>query len=845
MRNFLALTLVLFSVALSAQVVLRGRVVDGENGQSVPFAGINVNDSRSGFTADADGVFEIRWNAPITHIYVRAFGYNRKRVEIDPATRDIVVRISTASDELNEVEVIAGENPLHKIIRKVIDHRDENNPTELDAFKYQTYSKVLFTIAIDSAMPDFDTAFAPLDTANPGSGWDTDSVQKVDSSGFFARQFASQQHIFMMESVTERKFKSPRDNERVLASRVSGLKTPLFVLISSEMQSFSFYDNYINILGSDRVSPIAPGAIGRYAYIPKDTLYEGSDTIFVIKYFPVKGHRFKGVDGELYITSNNWAVTEVIARPTHQDILGVVTDTSGTVFGVEIHQTYDLVEGHWFPREMMLNFRQFAQDDFGASTIAESNADVDLVGFGRTLIKNIEINPDLSRSDIDRVSVAVDYDATEKDDAFWYQYRGDSLDAREKRTYEFMDSVGQELDIERKIKWLMALTTGKLRWGYFDFNIDRIVRYNVYEGFRLGAGVQTSPKLSNWFSIGGHFGYGFKDKVWKYGYFGEIYLDKSTEATLYGGYDYDIYEIAGTSYKLQRKTIFGSSDYRFLNIPTFDEISDVYGGFRYRIWPNLQMDVSLHRQNRLTMSDYAYRYTDEQGDINLNGFNVLFARLELEYAPNDRYMSGPFGLRPIEITYPRFRLAYEESFDNVFDRSFPYHKINAEAAHQIKRVYTGITTLTLSGSYVSGDVPYTFLSGPQANGVGALSDFTFTNAISSARSFETMPFNQFAADAYVALDIRHSFEDRLFTIGSWAPKIDVLWRSTIGTLSNPELHTGFELQSLEHGYHEVGLEINELINGLGIGFYQRFGAYYSGAYGDNAAVKLTYRTSVF
>lgn len=846
MRVLFFCAALLCAVSLYAQTTLNGRVIDSESGADVPFAGITYNDEDFGVTGDASGRFSIRSSQTIVRLNIRAFGYDSKVVNVPAGAAEITVRLTPSNTVLAEVEVEAGENPLHRIIRNVIANRDRNDPESLDAFSYETYSKFLFTVVGDTAGPLIDTVFMPLDEANPDMGVNRDSIVRIDSSNFYLKEFMDTQHLFLMESVTERTYASPRDNEKVLASRISGLQTPLFVLLSNEMQSFSFYDNYISIMGSERVNPVAPGAIGRYVYLPLDTTYQGSDTTFIIKYYPVKGHRFKGLDGELSITTDGWAVRRVIARPTGQDILGVVTGDR-TVFGVEIHQTYSKIADHWFPRELSMDFKDFTQEEDGTSSaVGMETGDGSLVGFGRTRLQNIRINPEIDRSDVPRITVQIEEDAAEKDETFWLQYRGDSLDAREVRTYEVMDSIGEELNIEQKIKWLMAFTTGKVRWGYFDFLIDKLLRYNTYEGFRLGLGLQTSPKLSERFSVGGHVAYGFGDKVWKYGYFGEIYLDKTTEATLYGGYDFDIHEAATTRYSLQRRTIFGSQDYRILNIPVFDQVSDVYGGFRYRIWPNLRADISFHRQNRVNTADYGFRYTTEDEDLLIAGYNVAFAKLELEYAPHDEYIAGPFGLRALEITYPRFRFSYEEGFDNLFDRNFPFRRVDAQAIHQIRRVYLGTTTLFFGGSYLQGDVPYGMLAGPEANGVGdGLTWETFTGAFGSYRSFETMPFNRFAANGYVVMDIRHSFEDRLFNIGTWAPTVAVVYRTTFGVLDHPESHIGFDLEATDKGYHEAGVEINQMYNGLGLGFYQRFGPYYSGDYSNNIGLKLTYRTTLF
>lgn len=846
MKRILSLSaLLLCSVLTWGQTVLSGVVVDAETQQRIPFAGVTINDENTGITTNAEGEFRISTSLDVRFLSVRAFGYEKRKFIIGNQSSNLVIALNTAETMLTEVAVIAGENPLHRIIRKVIANRDNNNPTALDAFKYETYSKVLFTILGDTTGPAIDTIFHIVDSSDLDLAVNRDSIVRIDSSTYHRRQFMKTQHLFIMESITERTYVDPRDNEKVLATEIAGLQTPLFALIATEMQSFSFYDNYIRILGSDRVNPVAPGAIGRYVYLPSDTILDGTDTTFVIEYYPVKGHRFKGLDGELYITTDGWAVKKVIARPTGQDILGIVTGPS-TVFGVEIHQTYEKVSDHWFPKELSLDFRQFETQEDGSSAAVsvQTGDDETLYGFGKTEIKNIQINPDIRTSEVDRISVAIEPDAGEKSEEFWNSYRGDSLDAREKRTYEVVDSISEEFDVERKLKWLMALSTGKIRWGYFDINIDKLLRYNVYEGFRLGLGAQTSPKLSEWFSIGGNVAYGFKDKVWKYGYFGEIYLNKSTESTLYGGYEFDIYEAAGTRFRLQRSTIFGDADYHFLNIPTFDEVSDAYFGIRHRIWPNWRVDLSVHRQNRFSTGAYSHIHESDP-NVSINGYNLGFARLEMEYAPHDRYVSGPFGLRSLEKTYPRFRFAYEESIDDLFDVNYPYRRVDAQAIHQIRRVYLGTTTFSLMGSYIDGDVPYGILAGPESNASGGFSWRNFTNAIASFRSFETMPFNKYATNAYVHFDFRHSFEDRLFNIGTWAPGVDVVYRTAWGTLDHPESHVGFDLEGLDKVYHEAGIEVNRMWEGIGIGFYQRFGPYYSGEYSDNISVKLTYRLSLF
>ena len=56
----------------------------------------------------------------------------------------------------------------------------------------------------------------------------------------------NKQHAFITETVTERDYLYPeKTKEKIKAVKISGLKNPMFVLIASQFQSFSFYKDYM------------------------------------------------------------------------------------------------------------------------------------------------------------------------------------------------------------------------------------------------------------------------------------------------------------------------------------------------------------------------------------------------------------------------------------------------------------------------------------------------------------------------------------------------------------------------------------------------------------------------
>ena len=127
------------------------------------------------------------------------------------------------------------------------------------------------------------------------------------------------------------------------------------------------------------------------------------------------------------------------------------------------------------------------------------------------------MNPDLKNREFGSVVVDVNPEAAHRDPEYWMNYRIDSLSQKEINTYDFVDSISKEANLDKAAKTFESLITGKIPWGYIDLDINRFLKYNSYEGFALGVGVHTNDRVSQVFKIGGFVRYGFKDKAFKYG----------------------------------------------------------------------------------------------------------------------------------------------------------------------------------------------------------------------------------------------------------------------------------------------------------------------------------------
>lgn len=810
------------SQAFAQVTSIKGKVVDAKSGNPMPFVNITVNGGRIGTASDIDGKFSITIQAPIQHLDFSFIGYTKKKVSLSGSETYIKVEMVEEVSTLKEVSVVAGENPAHRIIRKAVKNKDLNNPEKIPAFNYKTYSKFFVTVNTDSMVPEPDTLeIAEADT----------SYTEIDSSEFEFVDFFDKQHIFMMETVTERKFLAPsRDNETILANRVSGFKNPLFSLIITQLQSFSFYGDYISIAGDKYLNPITRGSTRKYFFIIEDTTYNSAeDTVYIVSFRPKPNYGFQPLKGLVYINTSDWAIQNVIAEPAEDD---------GEGFRITIEQQYKRFGDHtWFP--LQLNAEIILGNIIVGNAVPYARM--------RTYLKDVNLNAPLKRKDISRADMSIDEKAVDNADKILLDMRVDSLSAKEAETYRVIDSIGEAEDLDRRLRILTAFFRGTIPVYFVDLELDKFINYNRYEGVRLGAGGHTNFRMSEWFKMGGYFAYGFKDEVWKYGWDMETQLHKHSNLKLKWGYQFDIFETGGANFIQRKNGTLAQDNYRRLFIPQWDEAQKYFTSITYDPTPKLKGMLQFQRENRITIGDYLYNYQRATEPVLQNGFNYTEVIASMRYAPNEKYIEGTeFGNINYSRGYPIVYLQYTRGLNNVLDGNFNYNKVDFKMEYRRQSVSFGESVFELKGGTVLDDVPFSKLYAGTSNMINS-SQYFDRVTVSDRSSFETMRFNEFLMDSYIHLMWRQDFRSLFFRRGKFAPHIEVVSRAIWGDLRSPELHENISTQDLSDIYYESGIELNKLYEtwpaGFGLGFYYRYGPYSLPNFEDNFAVKLTSKFS--
>lgn len=413
------------------------------------------------------------------------------------------------------------------------------------------------------------------------------------------------------------------------------------------------------------------------------------------------------------------------------------------------------------------------------------------------------------------------------DDQLSLEQKAQELSEIEKETLRIIDSISKVEKLER----IETLTSGNIPVGWFYLPLNKLLDYNNYEGFRLGLGIMTNEKLSNYFSIGGYFGYGFKDKDWKYG--GDLILNlhKKSESKIHFSYMNDVIEKSGYSF-LEKLDFSTSEIYRRLLIKDMELIEKYQFEYNALIFEYFRFNIYINQSSITATDDYRFD-SDLASATNSFSFNEI--GFQFRYAYKEKFKQTAKTKYSLGTNYP-ILFGNLSKGTNWFNGEYEYTKIEAKITKTFKTKTFGDTRLALVGGLASGNVPISKLY----NGHGSHGSFSFE----AENSFGTMRMGEFYSDRFFYIFLKHNFGNLIINSEIFKPEFVVVNNFGIGELSQNTNHqTTVPIQSIEKGYYESGLLINKILNssfsGIGFGIFYRYGSYSFTNTADNFSYKLT------
>jgi hypothetical protein len=828
-RSSSLLFFLFFSFSLAGQELytVSGKVIDYDSKEPLAFVNIIINDNnRAGGTTDIDGKFRLTYNQRIRTITLSYVGYLQQTYPIGSKTSNLLIPLKQTELELSQVEILPGINPAHRIIQNAINNREINDPEKLKSFSYTSYDKTVFTLDIDTSLNrDFKK-----DTlgSQPNSGLtvefqvNSDSLKKdttkTDTLDKLLSKIINQQYLFLMENVTKRKFLAPdRNYNQVVATKMSGFKDPVFVFLTTQIQSFSFYKPFITIFQQNYVNPISGGSLNKYFFKIEDTTYQGKDTVYIIRFRPRKGTNFDGLKGVISINTNKWGIQNVIAEPSEGQ----------AGFKIRIQQMYEMIDStDWFP--VQLNTDIF----FNNLRVGKYRA----IGSGRSYIRDIVLNPDLVRREFNHLDVEVDKDAGNRKDDYWNQFRVDSLTSKDRKTYQVLDSIGKANNFDKMAKTFQTLLSGRIPWKFLDIDINRIVNYNTYEGIVLGLGLHTNDHMLTWLKIGGFYQYAFAISTSKYGGDAAFLLSKRYDIAIKGGYSYDLTESGGVQFPENYESVI-TGNWRQLLIKKLDRTQNANLSFTVRMRKYMLLNFGISQSfKKSTTFDLATQ--EENVTILQDEFHFTELTGGFKWAYGEKFIQTVNNKISLGTNFPIVWFQYTHGLKGFLDGQYEYNRYDLKIKKTFRIKYLGKLSFQFDAGWVDQPIPATNLY------YGNASYRMFT--IYAPNSFATMRMNEFLDNKYLSLYIYHDFGYLLYKGKKWFhPEFAIAQNIGFGWLDNPERYAYILQQPkpMDLGFYESGLLINNLVDlkiySLGIGAFYRWGPYSFDYAGNNFAYKIS------
>ena len=812
-----------FTLSLQAQFQVNGIIKDSESKKALPFATIKTENHFSTIS-DVDGKFNFILISEPQTLTISYVGYESKTIALSELNSFLTVYLMSKTDELKEV-TITNVNPANAIITKVIQKRDANNPEQkLNYFQFKSYNKLLVTANPDSIVGKIDTIFVNQVTK--------DKVVKIDSTDYKFKKIIDKQHLFLTEKVSQFQFQKPVLKETILGTKMAGFKEPIYEILGFGLQSFSVYNDKYELFETKYKSPISNNALKEYRYKILDTTSIGDREVVVI-YF--KNKNKKGLEGLLYIDTESYAIAKAVMRIRGVlDISGIheFTYLSNEKLWFPIKKDFKIVKGKSKEPTKMLGGRiEFSAEDDDETSTKKDASDYTYLSsemqvFDLIVNKTVKIKKS-------SVIIEVQENAIKRDDAFWNKNRTDSLDIRSERTYFVLDSVVTKQNIERKIRLGRKLFTGYVPVGIFDFDMRYLLSYNNFEGFRFGIGGITNDRLSKKIRFEGYTAYGLKDEALKYNVGTAIRVGNFSNTWIGGSYTDDVREIASVTFATDKR-VFKIYDPRPINISTFYNHKTWRGYIETKIIPKTETIWQISHSEISPLFNYAFNYDNHL----YTDFTMSTVMVSAQWNPFSDYMQTPNGKIEFEKRFPKFSLQFTKSLPNFFANDFDFVKIDTRIEYEKKYLNGQKSAVLLQAGYAFGALPLTHLYNTSPNNL-TKDNILQRITIAGKNSFETMYFNEFFSSEYVMLQLKHGSK-RVELFKKVKPTFILVTRMAWGNLQHSERHIGIGYKTLNQGFFESGIELNQIYKGFGLTGFYRYGPNQLPRFEDNLAVKLSF-----
>jgi len=796
--------LALQGIALAQSTRVKGRVVDSETGEGIPFAGLFFKNTYIGVSSDLDGYYSLETkdeNAKV--LSAQILGYESQEVTVKAnAYNEINFTLKPIYSSLNSVTIKADDHKVRRLLNRINENKERNNPDLRPSYECDTYTKMeLDLVEADKFLTgkklrkNFDFVFDYMDTS------------VVNGMSYLP--------TMITETIAHNYHQiSPGvDREEIIANRVSGIdNTPTIAQFTGSMHAkTNLYDNFLDIFDVQIPSPISNSGTTYYNYYLIDSLDIAGRKTYKVRFHP-KYVSSPVFDGEFNVDAEDYAIQEAHVKLRRE---ATVNWVKNMVIDIENQRGDSL----WFYKHEKL-YVEFSPDKKDSTKI--------MTFFGTRQIDytnpvyNKPIKESIQKANNNVLSKR---NVVINDDRFWQAARPSPLTEKEQGIYNMVDSVKAVPAFNGLYNFAQAFTN-----GFYDFDklafgpYYKVVSFNTLEGTRLQVGGRTTFKFSKTNRYTAYVGYGTRDHNLKGSFTLEHMYSNDPFRKLTITAKQDVRQMGRSEDAFVEGNIMssimskGNSD----KLSPIREYSAVY---EHEVNPRFTNTFALEFK-RILSNDFVPMITPQGDPIKSVGTNQL--RYTARFSWDEIVTRGPFERYFMYSDYPIITLNMQGSVKGLGENTYSYFRPEVIVNYRFNIPPLGLSKITFNAGKIFGQVPYPLLKLHEGNG----------SYYYDPGAFACMDFYEFASDEWMTLFYTHNFKG--FFLGK-VPLIRKLgWRENImlkaayGTLSDKNNGTftlGSQskapllfpegMSSLEKPYVEVGVGVNNIFQLFRVDAYRR------------------------
>lgn len=799
--NRLCIFLLLNCLTISAfaqMYTIKGRVLDADTKEGLPFSDVYFVGTTIGVSTDENGNYEIHALVLPDTLAASALGYDiLKKVVKRDTFQTIEFYLNSNSLNLQEIVVLAGENPANAVVRGIIQNKDKNKLENNDTYQYESYSKVELDLENISPklrqsklLKPFDFVFENIDSTSDEKPFLPVYINEAVSNVYYVKGKGEPKTVLTAQRT------SGADNETII-EYIKKIHAP-----------FSIYDNWIYVLEKPFVSPFSDQGLGYYEYYIIDSTYMNGHWSRQLKFKP-KRKQENTFFGTFWVADTSFAVQRVDMRMSPDVNINLVQR-------IIIYQEFQPRDSAWLPviQKMIVDFIPTKDVPGIIARRTESFRDI--------VLNHPETRVAFAKSDDNYYR----QEDLERDTSFWSQARHVPLTKTESSVYALVDSI-KNVPIYKTYTTLIDI----IYYGYFETGSWEIgpygsaIGFDPVQGTRFRLGARTSLNFSKKMRFGGYLAYGLKDEEFKYG--GDFIwrTNDYPRTTIGGGYKNDI-SLNSESSEDFLETDFFSGTFR-RNLPMklirIEESKVFYEQYWKRGFSN--RFTLIHRTmdpyGGLPNNSFDYGFLSDHEtpnglDTTINTTEFLF---KMRFAFDETVIDDEFERYSVTTKHPIIELQYAAGIKGLLGGDYNYHRLTLSYRHYINLNPIGWLSYRIEAGKVFGTVPFLLMKVHPGN-----EGFFMARGI-----FNTMNRYEFASDTYAQVVLEHHFDGFFFNKIPLFRKLNLRevasFKAVMGTISEAnkkanlpnlfdpkekENYNGFRAPS-EKPFMEFGIGIENIL----------------------------------